>query len=404
MRNSGWRQARRVASALLALALLAPVDATAVTMAELHDAAKKEGKVAVLGPPRAGLREALGDAFAKAYPGIDLELSGVPSEQVAAKLRSEAKAGIHSVDIMLGGPATGILLKPTGLVRMGWESWIIDPEARDMSQWRGGKFDWIDDDRTGLATVAIVVPAVVINTDMVKPGELTSDADLLNPKWKGKFATGNPLIPGSTGVAYRRLYELHGPEFVQKLVAQQPAVIGNIRQAVDFVAKGRYAFLFGPSNTTIDLFLRQGVKNIAAPDGRVWKDPLHLTPGFGVLFAMTHARGGEIFVRKAPASTVIDLARAMRHKYSRLGGEHPISMVGIRPGEKVHETLVNEYEMQRCTQNDQYFTIYPEYRQPPGPSPGKLGEEYTSENTERISDYEALSNLLDAIGEVESYL
>lgn len=123
-----------------------------------------------------------------------------------------------------------------------------------------------------------------------------------------------------------------------------------------------------------------------------------------VLHAVMSARGGEIFVRKAPACTVIDLAKAMRHKYSKRGDEHPISVVGIRPGEKIHEVLVNEYEMQRCTESAEYFTICPEYRQPPIPSPRKLGEEYTSENTERISGYEPLSKLLDAVGEIESYL
>ena len=58
-----------------------------------------------------------------------------------------------------------------------------------------------------------------------------------------------------------------------------------------------------------------------------------------VLHAMTQARGGEVFVRKAPACTVQALAEAMRLKFSPRGARHPIKVVGIRPGEKLHEEM-----------------------------------------------------------------
>jgi FlaA1/EpsC-like NDP-sugar epimerase len=121
-----------------------------------------------------------------------------------------------------------------------------------------------------------------------------------------------------------------------------------------------------------------------------------------VLHAMTQARGGEIFVRKAPASTVIALAEAMRLKYSPLKEKHPINIVGIRPGEKIHEILVNEYEMQRCTEMNEFFTIHPEYNVPKVVSPQTLGAEYSSENTRRLSTPEEISALLDQMGQLHS--
>lgn len=122
-----------------------------------------------------------------------------------------------------------------------------------------------------------------------------------------------------------------------------------------------------------------------------------------VVKALTNARGGEIFVRKAPASTVMTLADAMRRKYSPQGPDHDIRIVGIRSGEKIHETLVNEYEMQRSAEEDNYFVIHPEYRPVP-PSPSRsVGDEYTSENTTRVTDFSTLSELLDRVGETESY-
>ncbi|MGH7270344.1 MAG: UDP-N-acetylglucosamine 4,6-dehydratase family protein, partial [Polyangiaceae bacterium] len=123
-----------------------------------------------------------------------------------------------------------------------------------------------------------------------------------------------------------------------------------------------------------------------------------------VMHAMSCARGGEIFVRKAPACTVVDLAKAMRRKYAKAGTEHPIEVVGIRPGEKIHEVLVNEYEMQRATEDETHFVIHPEYRLPESPIVRPQGVEYTSENTEQIMDYERISSLLEAAGTAESYL
>ena len=120
-----------------------------------------------------------------------------------------------------------------------------------------------------------------------------------------------------------------------------------------------------------------------------------------VSHAMTESLGGEIFVRKAPACTVLDLAMAMRRKFSRRGDGHPIEIVGIRPGEKIHEVLVNEYEIKRATEDADFITIHPEYRPPARPIDRPLGYEYTSENTERITDFETMSALLDAAGEVD---
>jgi FlaA1/EpsC-like NDP-sugar epimerase len=117
-----------------------------------------------------------------------------------------------------------------------------------------------------------------------------------------------------------------------------------------------------------------------------------------VLHAMTRAKGGEIFVRKAPASTVQSLAEAMRLKYSPRKAEHPIQVTGIRPGEKIHETLVNEYEMQRCTEEEEFFTIHPEYNVPKRVSEQPLGSEYSSENTRQLTRFEEINALLDEMG------
>jgi UDP-N-acetylglucosamine 4,6-dehydratase/5-epimerase len=121
-----------------------------------------------------------------------------------------------------------------------------------------------------------------------------------------------------------------------------------------------------------------------------------------VVHAMTNARGGEVFVRKAPATTVEDLARVMIRKYGG-GRDIPLKEVGIRPGEKIDEVLVNEYEIRRATETETYFTIHPEYRIPDVDCRYEYGYEYSSANTQRLTSYEEISALLDGVGDVEFY-
>ena len=123
-----------------------------------------------------------------------------------------------------------------------------------------------------------------------------------------------------------------------------------------------------------------------------------------VMHALKHCDGGEVFVKKAPACTVEKLADAMRLKFSSIGEAHPINVVGIRPGEKIHEILVNEYEMQRVREVSGYFTIYPEYKVPTELTPKPLGDEYTSANTHQLASVPEIHELLDRVGDVELYI
>ena len=168
----------------------------------------------------------------------------------------------------------------------------------------------------------------------------------------------------------------------------------------------RYGNVMGSRGSVIPLFLKQIEKGapltLTVPTMTRFLMTLDQSVDL-VIHAMTHAQGGEIFVRKAPACTVQALAEAIRLKYSPLKDKHPIKVTGIRPGEKIHEILVNEYEMQRAGETEGYFTIHPEYRVPADLTRKPLGEEYTSANTRQMTDSNDIGALLDAMGELEIY-
>lgn len=107
-----------------------------------------------------------------------------------------------------------------------------------------------------------------------------------------------------------------------------------------------------------------------------------------VLFAFNNAMQGDLFVQKAPASTIGDLAEAMRQLFDE--SAH-IEVIGTRHGEKDHETLMTREEMSRAEDLGDYFRVPADTRDlnyemyfADGSAEVALIREYNSENTERL--------------------
>jgi iron(III) transport system substrate-binding protein len=81
-----------------------------------------------------------------------------------------------------------------------------------------------------------------VNRDYVKPEEMRSVQDLLNPKWKGKISTESPSAAGGSGVQSAvHFYVQLGPEFAKKLYVDQQAVVQRDRRILsDWLARGSH--------------------------------------------------------------------------------------------------------------------------------------------------------------------
>jgi UDP-N-acetylglucosamine 4,6-dehydratase/5-epimerase len=117
-----------------------------------------------------------------------------------------------------------------------------------------------------------------------------------------------------------------------------------------------------------------------------------------VLYAFEHARPGDIFVQKAPASTVGDLAEAMR-QLLKLSNE--IKIIGTRHGEKLYESLVSREEMARSEDLGGYYRIPADSRDlnyakyfVEGQTEIATIDDYTSHNTKRLTVDEVKQVLL----------
>ena len=108
-----------------------------------------------------------------------------------------------------------------------------------------------------------------------------------------------------------------------------------------------------------------------------------------VLYAFTHGKQGDLFVQKAPASTVADLAEAIKQIFNV---QIPVRVIGTRHGEKLYESLISREEMAKAEDMGNYYRIPADNRDLNYAQFFSEGEEkiaqlddYTSHNTEQLN-------------------
>jgi len=162
----------------------------------------------------------------------------------------------------------------------------------------------------------------------------------------------------------------------------------------------RYGNVMASRGSVIPLFIDQikAGKPLTITDPEMTRFMMTLEDAVDlVLYAFDKGNNGDIFVQKSPASTIHDLAVAMKELYK---SDCEIRIIGTRHGEKLYETLVNREEMTKASEIDNYYCIPADTRDlnygkffTEGMSECAISEEYTSHNTERL-DVEGTKQLL----------
>lgn len=162
----------------------------------------------------------------------------------------------------------------------------------------------------------------------------------------------------------------------------------------------RYGNVMASRGSVIPLFLDQLIagKAITITDPNMTRFLMSLEESVDlVLYAFEHARPGDIFVQKAPASTVADLAQGMKEL---LGKHNEIKVIGTRHGEKLYESLVSREEMARIDDLGSYYRIPADSRDlnynkyfVEGELEISRIQDYTSHNTHRL-DVEGVKQAL----------
>lgn len=173
------------------------------------------------------------------------------------------------------------------------------------------------------------------------------------------------------------------------------------------VSLTRYGNVMYSRGSVIPLFIQQlqAGKPLTLTEPLMTRFLMSLEQSVDLVYhAFFHAQPGDLFVRKAPASTVDTLARAVA---SLLGDNDPqIRVIGSRHGEKLHETLLSREEMVKSEDQGGYFRVPLDARSLQYDLYFDEGEtrlagldDYTSENTERLS-VEQTKELLLTIPEI----
>lgn len=256
---------------------------------QVLQAAKKEGKVAVIGFLSREVREVLTEPFQKQY-GIPVEYLGSQGPEVPTKVSTERRAGKYLWDVFVGGTTTGLTAMVPMKLLDPLEPSLILPEVKEPKNWRGGALEFVDEGRQILIMIRRQRGTLFVNPTLAKPEEINSYKDLLAPKWKGKIVMHDPRIAGP-GQATFTFFYLHpdlGPNFIRALAGQAPALLREFRQEADQVGQGRYPVLVGGNEATVEELMKKGV-SIAVVEPRQLSEGSDASPGFGAVSLFNRA-------------------------------------------------------------------------------------------------------------------
>jgi UDP-N-acetylglucosamine 4,6-dehydratase len=157
----------------------------------------------------------------------------------------------------------------------------------------------------------------------------------------------------------------------------------------------RYGNVVGSRGSVVPVFLKQRQNGkVTITDDRMTRFWLSLEQGVRFVIAcIEQMQGGEVFVPKIPSMKVIDLARA-------IAPEAQVEIIGIRPGEKVHEVLISEDEARHTVEMERMFVVQPAEATWFGynwQDKGKLLEDgffYSSDNNSEWLDLEGIKKFI----------
>ncbi|MFI5266759.1 MAG: ABC transporter substrate-binding protein [Chloroflexota bacterium] len=264
----------------------------------LLDAAKKEGKVVVKGPPTAAVRTDVVAAFKQRF-GIDMEYTGGQSGDAVTQLASERKAGQYTTDAILAGADSMYgqfygqkMLDPILPA-------LVLPDAKDASKWPNGKLWFADPEgQYVLRLNNSVTNSLQVNTDVIKPGAIKSWNDLLKPEYIGKIASFDPSVSGAGLSDASYLTKALGQDYVKKLFVDQKVVFTrDHRELADWLARGKYPIVLSLREVEFRKLVSDKFPVAYVMD--LPEAPGYVSAGFGLLGLMNnspHPNAAKVFV------------------------------------------------------------------------------------------------------------
>jgi len=175
----------------------------------------------------------------------------------------------------------------------------------------------------------------------------------------------------------------------------------NISEGGPVICVTRYGNVMASRGSVIPLFIKQikEGKELTVTDPNMTRFLMSLDEAVSlVLYAFKNGNQGDLFVQKSPASTVGDLAQAIKEIFN---SQSEIKIIGTRHGEKLYETLLTKEEYVRAEDLDGYFRVPADNRNLNYSKYATVGtkvlseaDEYHSHNTKRLNVPETKEKVL----------
>jgi len=243
-------------------------------------AAKKEGSVSVyhaqLGAPHWKL---VVQNFEKTY-GIKVQEFDARASEITERIRTEQTSQRFVADVEFHGDTSILLQRQTDFV-------VEHGGVPNMTNLRP---PFVANSHSVPAWVQVV--CALVNTSQVKPAdEPRVWKDLLDPKWKGKILSDDMRAVGSGQTVFAVLYKTYGPEFLEKLRAQDMGIGRDLQENSRRVARGEYPVFINQI-----IAFASPLKGLPAKVA-VMEDGCPFTPIQGaILKGAPHPNAGRLFI------------------------------------------------------------------------------------------------------------
>jgi len=235
---------------------------------------------------------------------IKVVFSAGASGQQTDRVLAERRAGKHSLDVWIGGiTSANTRLLPAKVIDP-LRPLLVHPEVLDTASWYGKQGPaYMDPEKKYLVAFrgnGGLTSEITYNTNLLKPEEINSFWDLLDPKWKGKIVGRDPSSAGvGQSTAFYYLHPKIGPEFLKRLLSEMDiTVVNNARQAAEWLALGKYAVCLFACGREVRSLMEQGMP-VRDELAKVLKESPRLSVGGGAIWAINqppHPNAQKFFV------------------------------------------------------------------------------------------------------------
>lgn len=215
-------------------------------------AAKNEGKVVWVTHTDMVYREMAQD-FSKKYPDIQLDHQQIRPSEFSPKVLAEQQNGLYAYDVWSSPTSNMVTIALPAGAFQNMEPFLILPEVKDPSNYRGNKLLWASKEPYILLDRGNVDGGVWVNRDLLPASQFNNLEQLMDPSLRGKISIRTPSAPHGGSLTLTGFLNAKGEQWLERFMTQQQIqFVENARLLTQNLINGRVAIGIGIDGPTLD--------------------------------------------------------------------------------------------------------------------------------------------------------